>query len=299
MVALSALAYAAVPLFAKTLSASGVPIFAQLLWRIAISAAVAFIISALVLRARLRLSLRELVYLLVNAAFLLGGFVVFIASIALGTPVAKATALNTAYPLFAIALCRLLAGARITARGVGAALLSLGSVLVLLEVWGITGILALAPGDVLAFSGAFFYAFIIVWGTKLRTESSLNSFTILFYTLLFMLPMLFLVGLLLSRVGIAALQPALHLGALASGWMSFLGISVVGTILSLWLIYMASGKIHPSTTSLILSTETVWVYVFGVILFDQRPSLWGVVGGAGVVLSVFVVVEPRPATRVG
>lgn len=292
LAALSALAYAAVPIFAGTLSASNVPVFAQLLWRIALSAAFALAVAVFVLKARLRVTRKELAYLLVNAAFLLGGFVVFIASIALGTPVAKATALNTAYPLFTIILCRLFIGARITARGAGAALLSLGSVLVLLEVWNIAGLLALAPGDALALSGALFYALVIIWGAKLRSESSLNSFTILFYTLLLMLPMLLLVGLLLAPLGIGALQPALHVEALLSCWWSFIGISAVGTILSLSLLYIASSRLNPSTTSLILSTETIWVYILGVILFDQRPSAWAVVGGAGIVLSVFVAVEP-------
>lgn len=288
-VLLAALSYTSLPIFSTLLTHRQVSPFNQVYWRVTFGSIISFIIARLLLKQRLPINRNDLWHLIVNAFIFLFAFTTFSGSIYLGTPIAKAVALNYSYPVPVVILSYLFFKDLPGKRNFGAIILSLISVFALLEIWSLESLLEIHLGDFLAWINSVFLGFIIVWGTKMRRDTALNPFITLFYTLLFMLPLLFIFGTILDLSGFLLFTPSFGIPVNIDIWLILTGLSFIGTVLPLALIYFGASRLKPYITGILLLTEPVWVYLFGLILFHQSLSLWGILGIIGIIISVLLV----------
>lgn len=288
-VLLAALSYTSLPVFSTLLTYRQVGPFNQVLWRVVLGSIISFIIAKYLFRQRLSINRNEFWYLIVNTLIFLFAFTTFSGSIYLGTPIAKAVALNYSYPVPVIILSYLFFKELPGKRGFGAIALSLISVFVLLEIWSLESIREIHLGDFLAWINSVFFGFIIVWGTKMRRETTLNPFITLSYTLLFMLLPLFILGTVFSLSGLLLFAPCFDIPLNIDTWLILIGLSLIGTVLPLALMYIGASGLRPYITGILLLTEPVWVYWAGLLLFHQGLSLWGVLGIIGIIISVLLV----------
>lgn len=287
-VLLAGFCYSGLGIFSALLTQQGVNPFNQVFWRIIIACGIAFLLSTLVFRQKLSLTLHEVQLLLINSFLFLFGFTTIAGSIYLGTPVAKAIILSYAYPVPVVILSYLLFKDIPSKKNVVAIVLSLTSLLLLFEVWTVMGISQVHPGDLLAWANSFFFGSIIVWGTKIRRDSKLHPVVSLFYTLLLSLPLLFLFGSVLGILRIELFSPVVIANFRSASWISLIGLAGIGTVAPLALIYYGATKLKSYVTSILLLTEPVWVYIFGVLYFGQTLSLWSLVGAIGILITVLL-----------
>lgn len=300
----SALCYTFLVIASGVFTAQQIDLFNQIFWRLLFGIIFAGALAFGIFKEKFTLNSKELGYLLINSLIFLGGFTTFSGAIYLGTPLAKAVALNYAYPLVVIFLSYFLLREVPTFKqwcGVG---LSLLSVFLLIEIWKIKGFEWLAfgttpqssqvapttqIGDYLAFANSWFYGSIIVFGRKMKIETNLNHFKSLFYSHLFMMPMFLLLAFVLSKLGSNFLQPSFNVSFSAFNWLLLLGSAIIGGILPLYFIYYGVSKVKPYVASVLLLTEPIWVFIFGWLIFQQTLTPWSLAGGAGIILSVFLL----------
>lgn len=288
-VLIAALSYTSLPIFSTLLTHRHVDLFNQVLWRAILGSIISFVIVRCFLKQRLLINKNDLWHLLANSLIFLFAFTTFSGSIYLGTPIAKAVALNYSYPVPVVILSYLFFKDLPGKRHLGAIILSLISIFALLEIWSLESLREIRLGDFLAWINSIFFGFIIVWGTKMRRDTTLNPFITLFYTLLFMLPPLFIFGTILSLSGFLLFTPSFNIPMNIYIWLILAGLSFIGTILPLALIYFGASRLKPYITGILLLTEPVWVYLSGLMLFHQSLSLWGVLGIIGIIISVLLV----------
>jgi len=207
----------------------------------------------------------------------------------LGSPIAKAVALNYAYPIAVVFLTYVLFKDLPNKKNLLAIFLSLISIPLLLEIWKIKNISEISKGDFLAWLNSFFYGGMIVWGTKIRKETRLNPFTSLFYSLLLAILWLFILGFVLSLMNIDLYVPTIRINMKTVSWLTLMGLGLFGTVAPLSLIYFGATKLKPYVISVLLLTEPVWVYLFGLILFGQQLSFWAILGVIGILISILLI----------
>lgn len=119
----------------------------------------------------------------------------------------------------------------------------------------------------------------------MRTETHLNPYQSLFFTLLFMIPLLFLLASLLRM---PFFIPRVHFNLPIISWLT-LGLAAIATATPLVLLYISISKINTIVVSVLLLTELVWTYIFGLVLFQQSVTLWGALGIIGIMISILLV----------
>lgn len=285
----SGVCYSSLSLFSALLSGQKIDPFTQILYRAAFGAAGSSLVLLVVFRQSLRISRRELKYLLLNALLLVGGFSTFITSIYLGTPVAKAIALVYAYPLSIVPLSFIFLRDKPTGKQLAALGLSLISVMLLLEVWTIKNPAEISSGEILAFANSIFYSGIVIYGRIMRTRTDLHPTKTVTYSLLFLIPLLFLLGSILNTVGLPILKPVLNFNYSWENWAGLFGLGFFGTTLAMTFLYLGLGKIKPLVAGVLLLTEPLWVTIWGFLIFGQGLGLYGILGILGILASVLLI----------
>lgn len=285
---LAGMSYSSLSLFSAILTAQHIHLFTQLFYRIAFAIFFSWIVGKVIFHASFSLQKKYVFDITVNAILLLFAFTTFATSIYLGTPIAKAIVLMYSYPLPLIFLSALLLRHIPTRQQIIAIVVSLISLSILLEVWTIENISAVATGDIFALINATCFAGIIVWGRKLRDRVDLVPIELLFFSLLFMLPGLFILGFLFSFLGIMIYTPTIALTLPYTSWLPLAGLGLIGTVCSYMLFYLGIGKVKPIVAGTLLLSEPVWTYIWGILFFGQQVSIWTIVGGIGIFLAVLL-----------
>ncbi|MDO8618534.1 MAG: DMT family transporter [Candidatus Daviesbacteria bacterium] len=275
--------------FSVLLTAQGVDLFSQIFYRVLFSAIFSAFFAVVVFKQKLILNLRESKYILINSLAFLGGVTTFSTGIFLGTPIAKAIALNYAYPLTIMALSFWFFKDRPTLKGWAAIVLSLISVWFMLEIWSISSLAVIDKGSILEFANSFFFGFMIVFGRKMRLDLDIHPFRVMFFTFAFLVLEFWVMAFLLNILGITLFKPAINLELKIESWISLVGISFLGSIVPLALIYFCANKVKAHVSSVLLLSEPFWGYILGLILFGQVLTIWGLLGMIGIVLSVLLV----------
>lgn len=281
--------YSTLDLFAVILSKSFVPPFSQIFWRTIFSIVTGVVIFAKIFKVELSISKKELKYVYFNSIILTFAFTTFIIAIFLGTPLAKAIALINAYPLGVVMLSYLLFRELPKKRQVISLVIALASVALLFEIWTIRNVTEVARGEILALTNSVCFAAIIIYGRWTETKIKIHPLKKIAYSLIFLIPNLFILGVLLNLVGINILTPRIRFDFPLSTWLSLAGIGFFGTTLSFGMLYAGISKVKPTTASLLLLTELIWATIWGIILFNQPLSIWGIIGILGIIISVVLV----------
>ena len=288
IVLLAGILWSGLSIFTKVLTDLHVNSFNQVLWRVIFGCVFSLIMAVIVFKQDMKISKKKLLYFAVNSLFLLFGFTTFSIGIFLGSPIAKAVALNYSYPLAVIILSYVVFKDVPSKKNILAMFISLAAVALLLEVWTIKDFASLNLGDIFEWLNSLFFGGIIVWGTKIRKELKPNPFVTLFYSLLIFIPLLFILGSVLSGFGLKTMTPVVNTNFGTWGWLSLLGLGVFSSSLPIALLYFGATKLKSFTSSVLLLSEPVMVVILGALLFGQGLSLWGFLGMALVFVAVLL-----------
>ena len=283
------ISWSTLAIFSKYASNFTIDPFSQVFWRMVIGLIASFLLASVLIRKEIKFDKRATKYLFINGVFYVLGFTTFAASIFLGAQLAKAIALNYTYPLAVIILSYLIFRDVPTKKNILAVILSFISIVVLMELWTVKNLTQIGAGDLFAWLNSFAYAGVIVWGTKIRKGLKLNPLIILIGSYLFALPLLVILGIILLFFNIPLFNPVFNTGFSLYGWLTLLGLGTVSSVLPFSLLYFGSSHLKSFTTSLLLLSEVVCVYLAGVFLFGQQMSIWGIVGMIGIAISVLLV----------
>lgn len=289
-VLLAGISWSTLAIFTKYSVQENIPSFSQVFWRLVISAFSSLLIAIIILKQKPLITDRKsLVYLLVNGLFFFFGFTTFAGAIYLGSPIAKAIALNYSYPIAVVLLSYMVFKHKPSIKNIFSITLSLISVVLLMELWRVKNIAQINIGDVIAWLNSFAFAAIIVWGTKIKKEIKIGQFLVLayswFFSLLFFIPF----GLAMNFFGISLFQFNAQINFSINAWLLLIGLGTIGSTVPLSLMYYGSSKLKPLATSILLLSEVICVYLAGIVLFGQQVSLYGILGMVGIMISVLLI----------
>ncbi len=283
----AALCYTVLVLSNAYLTQIHISLFEQIFWRLVFGILLSGLICAF--QADFKLEKQELKYLLINAFIFLGAFITFAGGIYWGNSIAKAVALNYSYPLIVIILSYLLFKELPSIKHTIGILISLLSVALLIEVWKIKNLSQIELGDFVAWLNSWFYGGILVFGRKLRLSTNLKPFKTIFYSHLLALPLLFIVSFIISFFNEQLLPIQIQTGFNLQNWLIIIISTFLGSIAPLALIYFAISKVNPLIASLILLTEPLWVYLGGLLFFNQYLSGSALIGILGIISAVLLI----------
>ena len=123
----------------------------------------------------------------------------------------------------------------------------------------------------------------------MRTRIRIHPTTVVSYSLILLIPLLYGVGFILTQLGIPIIEPVVKFNLPPESWMSLLGLGFVGTTLAMTFLYTGLSKIKPSVAGLLLTTELLWATVWGYLIFQQMITIWGILGILGIIAAVLMV----------
>ncbi len=289
-VLLAGISWSTLAIFTKYSVQENIPSFSQVFWRLVIGAFSSLFIAVIIFKQKPFITnKRSLVYLLVNGLFFFLGFTTFAGAIYLGSPIAKAIALNYSYPIAVVLLSYMVFKHKPSMKNIVSIILSLISVALLMELWRVKSIAQINIGDLIAWLNSFAFAAIIVWGTKIKKDIKIGQFLVLayswFFSLLFFIPF----GLVMKIFEIPLFQFNAQINFSVNAWLLLIGLGTISSTVPLSLMYYGSSKLKPLATSILLLSEVVCVYLAGFALFGQELSLYGILGMIGIIISVLLV----------
>jgi drug/metabolite transporter (DMT)-like permease len=278
---LLALGVVAVSTSAPLIRLADAPPLAVALYRNLFAAAVLLPVALVAKRHEvLALGRRDAGALALAGALLAVHFAAWIPSVTL-TTVAASTVLVTSQPIWAAAGERLLFGERIGAAAVTGIVLSLAGA-ALISGFDFAVSARAFGGDLLALLGAVTAAGYLLVGRRLRQRMSLPTYTGVVYGVC---SVILLVGLLLTGtplLGFEARQWALF-GLMAAG-PQILGHTVFNYLLR---------EVGATVVAVAIMGEPVGASLLALALFGEVPPLSAVVGGALVLVGIYVAVTAQ------
>jgi drug/metabolite transporter (DMT)-like permease len=220
---------------------------------------------------------RDLALMLLSGAFLALHFAVWNISLRY-TSVVSSTVLVTMQPLFVVGLGLALFGEKLSPRGfAGAAVSIAGSIVVGAGDFQIGG-LALR-GDLLAFSGAFFFAMYVLIGRSLRQRLPLLPYVTLVYGAASLVLLFFMV---------VAGTPFYPYHAL--DWLLFLALAVIPTIFGHTVFNWALRYVKAAVVSVSILGEPVGATILAILLLGEKPGLIQLAGGLVIISGLFLFI---------
>lgn len=263
--------------------------FNQVFWRLLFAASSSLIIAFIFFKSTIVVGRKEYTYLLANGFLFFLGLLTFTGAIYVGTPIAKALALNYSYPIAIIVFSYFVFKHIPSRKNILAVVLSLISIVLLTEVWKINNIMQIHIGDLLAWLNSFAYAGIIILGTKIKRDVKINQFLVLFYTWFFSLLFFIPFSLILRQLNIPLFEFDLTTHFSNTQWLILIGLGTISSTLPVSLLYYGFSRLKPIVSSILLLSELVCVYLAGIILFGQQLSIYGIIGMIGIVISVLLI----------
>lgn len=289
LVFLAGISWSTLAIFSVYASQAGINPFNQVFWRLIFGVICSFVVGVFIFKQPIKLKEKKAFgYLFLNAIFFILALTTFSASIYLGSPIAKAVALNYSYPVAVIVFSYIVFKDKPTFKNILAVFISFISLYLLLELWKVKNLTEIQLGDLFAWLNSFAFAAIIVWGTKIRKDLGLSPFITLFYSYAIAIPLLFIFSAIFSFYGSSLFSAQVMANFGRSGWLSLLGLGTISSVLPLSLMYFGAGKLKSVVTSILLLSEPIFVYIAGIILFGQQLSAWGVIGALGIIIALLL-----------
>jgi len=201
------------------------------------------------------------------------------------TSVASSTVLVTTHPIIVAIAGFLFLGERLSGRAVTFMLGALAGGLVLV-VGGLGAGGSATLGNLLAFLGAVTISGYMLIGRFVRQHLSANRYTSIVYSV---------AAILLTSYALIAGNPLL--GYAPRELLIFLALAVVCTLLGHSLFNWALRYVRPTTVSTSILGEPVIASILAWILFLEIPTVYTVVGGVMILVSIFLFVREENRTR--
>lgn len=219
----------------------------------------------------------------------------YLSSIALGTPVGEAAFLIQIHPIITLLLGYLFLKEEINTSKLLALFLAMLGLVILTSPWEWDSFLSSLIGDFLALSNGILYAFYLLmgrWSLKYRTEISptLSIAWVLLWGLLTGFPFI----LLLSLFPVQQELTAFSLTTLLLPSIILLGIllTLFGSIIPYGLIMLSSSyDIESSKQSILLLGEPISAMVLGMLILSERITFWYIIGGGTLILAIILILS--------
>ena len=201
------------------------------------------------------------------------------------TSVASSTVLVTTHPIIVAVAGFFILGERLSWRATLFMVAALGGSIVL--VIGGFGVGGSAPlGNLLAFLGAVTVSGYILIGRVVRQHLSVNRYTFIVYGVS---------AILLTTYALIARNPLF--GYPARELLIFLALAVVCTLLGHSLFNWAIRFMSPVVISTSILGEPVIAGALAVVIFAEVPTVYTVIGGVIILISIFLFVRESNRTR--
>lgn len=297
---IAAVCFGSIPVFSFYLSLLGVSSLQQGLFRAIFTVLFLFIGLGVVFRFRNIMFKREhlsqfIIYGLIGIAL---GIIAYITAIAIGTPVVVAVSLTYLYPAITLLLGRVFLQEPLTPTRLIAVPLSIaGAVIVSLP---LTPDLAPIPiaGIVLAICNAIFAACYMVlgrkWGGHEGYRPTITTFWGYFFAMLWLGPIIFIIGLFINDLRIVGIQLILP----PQAWLLLLGFALIATTIPYTLTNVGVEHLDASAASIILLLDPISAVLFGFIFMSQPIAFWQFIGAALILFAtILIAIEPRLERR--
>jgi drug/metabolite transporter (DMT)-like permease len=191
-------------------------------------------------------------------------------------PIATSVVLVNSHPLFVVIASYLVLGERPALRSLlGTAVGLAGMVVISKDAF--SGLQLALKGDGLALIGALAVVGYFIVGRKARARISLLGYVTPLYAVCSVILLIFVV---VSRDALA--------GYSASAWVYLAALAIVPTIIGHTLFNWSIKHVRPAAISLTFLGEPVVAGILALIFFGQRPPLATFIGGALVLVGVYL-----------
>jgi drug/metabolite transporter (DMT)-like permease len=229
------------------------------------------------------LARKDLALLLLGGFFLAVHFGSWITSLKY-IPISTSVVLVNSHPLFVVIASYLFLGEKPRLRSLAGTAVGLAGMIVIAHD-ALSGVELALKGDGLALLGALAVVGYFIIGRKARTRISLLGYVT---------PLYAVCSLLLLLWVLAAHEPLYPYSA--TQWGYFAALAVVPTILGHTVFNWAIKHVRPSAISLAFLGEPVAASILAFIFFAQRPPLATFIGGALVLMGVYLSMS-NPASQ--
>ena len=219
--------------------------------------------------------------------------ILYLSSIAIGTPAGEAALLIQVHPFVTVLLAWLLFKEKITKSKIAALCFALGGLVLLVHPWDVESFLSSIVGDVLALLlGVLYAGYIMVnrWNNKnVENVSFLISVSwILIWTFLMGLPFLFLMKLFNLPPEIVSFS----FENIFTPQILLIGIllAVISGLFPYGFIMISSRYLEASRASILLLSEPIGAMVLGYIFLSEPITLWYILGGIALLAAVVTTI---------
>lgn len=284
--------FGAIGTFSALLRNAGVSSLVQTTFR-SVGTSLAMLLYFAFIRRKPANPMKHAAFFLTYGLFsIVGMFIGYTSSVALGTPVAVITLLVNLQPVYVLIMAVTLLKEKVDAFKLVPVAISIAGVVILVGGWNSQGGFLLS-GVLFAMMNGICYALYLYMTKRLRAESGMEPMDILFWgylaasmtmpLVLWLMPMVIKDPALVSLGFDLNVSTAVYLASLTLGC----------TLLPYLLITQSLGKVELSTASLSLVMEPVSAIVISAAVLGEDVRWYHIAGGALILLAVMMVNMPR------
>ncbi len=295
---LGGLSFGTIPIFSANLRDLGASSLEQSIMRLFFGSIVGLVIILLYLPANAKMIRRSMKFsgqrgYMIQGLILAIMIILYLSSIAIGTPAGEAALLIQVHPFVTLMLGWLIFKEKITKSKIFALCFALIGIILLLHPWDATSFLSSIIGDALALVlGVLYAGYIMVnrWNNKnVENVSFLISVSwILIWTFLMGLPFLFI----MKQFNLPTEIVSLSFENMFTPQILMMGIllAVIGGLFPYGFIMVASRYLEASRTSILLLSEPIGAMLLGYLFLGEPITLWYILGGVALLTAVIVTI---------
>jgi drug/metabolite transporter (DMT)-like permease len=200
-------------------------------------------------------------------------------------PIATSVVLVNSHPLFVVIASYLFLGDKPSRRSVAGTIVGVIGMIIISKD-GLSNAEFALKGDLLAITGALAVVGYFIIGSKVRSRVSLLGYVT---------PLYLVCSLFLFLWAILTESKFYPYGAPV--WSYFLALAIVPTILGHTVFNWAIKHVSPSTISLAFLGEPVLASVLAYFFFAQKPPVATFIGGALVLLGIYMTMQANQARK--
>jgi len=295
---LGGLSFGATPIFSANLRDLGASSLEQSILRLFFGAIAGIVIILLFLPVNTKMVGRSLKFsgqkgYMLQGLILAIMVILYLSSIAIGTPAGEAALLIQVHPFVTLLLGWLLFKEKITKSKVAALSFAIVGFVLLIHPWDVVSFLSSIVGDGLALLlGVLYAVYILVnrWNNKnVEGVSFLVSVSwILIWTFLMGLPFLFI----MKQFNLPSEIISFSFENIFTPQILLMGIllAVISGLFPYGFIMLASRHLEASRASILLLSEPIGAMVLGYIFLGEPITLWYILGGAALLSAVLITI---------
>ncbi len=295
---LGGLSFGTIPIFSANLRDLGASSLEQSILRLFFGSIAGLVIILLFLLINAKM-VRQSMKFSGQRGYMLQGLILaimiilYLSSIALGTPAGEAALLIQVHPFVTVLLAWILFKEKITKSKIAALCFALGGLIILVHPWDVESFLSSIVGDTLALLlGVLYAGYIMVnrWNNKnVENISFLISVSwILIWTFLMGLPFLFIMKLfnLPPEIVNFSFENIFTPQILLMGIL----LAVISGLFPYGFIMISSRYLEASRASILLLSEPIGAMILGYIFLGEPITLWYILGGIALLVAVIITI---------